>query len=518
MEQTHRPTNPDQEGVIQGEYEKLTSTRDPYLRRARDVSKLTLPYLVPEEGDQSSAALKTPYQSIGARGINNLANKLLIALLPPNQPFFRLLPDPSQVRMAKEEDPELVSKVEKALGEIERNAMREVESGNLRATVYETLRHLEVAGNALLYLEGSSKARMYPLSQYVVVRDFMGNLLKVLIKETLSHESLPERVRNIVPTQESPDKNLDLYTRIALEGERWTFRQELLGIDVTADSNAGWKKDECPYLALRWNKIDGEDYGRGIGEDLMGDLLTAEGLSQALVEAAALLAQVKFGVHPNGTTRAEDITQCENGGVFSGIEDEVFVLSADKYGDLNVTMQTLAKIEETLSRAFLLSSVVRDADRVTAEEIRFLAQELEAGLGGVYSTQSQDLQLPLVRTILATMVKDGKIKNLPKDSVKPVIVTGMDAIGRGNDLSKLDTYVAGIAQILGPEFVPQYLNVSEYLRRRGTALALDTDGLVKTEDQVAQQEQQKQQQALAERAAPQVVQQVGQAVQGAAGG
>lgn len=512
------PTPPDQDGVIAGEYNKLTSQRDPYLRRARDVAKITVPYLFPEEGDQSGAALKTPYQSIGSRGINNIANKLLVALLPPNQPFFRLLPDATQVRRAKAQDPELVSKVEKALGEVERNAMREVESGNLRATTFETLRHLAVGGNALLYVEDATKARMYPLSQYVVVRDFMGNVIKIILKESMARESLPEDIKESIPTTESPDKNLDLYTRVALEGGRWTFRQELLGIDVTSDDNAGWAKDDLPYLALRWNKIDGEDYGRGIGEDLMGDLVTAEGLSQALVEASALLAQVKFGVHPNGSTRAEDITECENGGVFAGIEEEIFVLAADKYGDLRVTMQTLTEIKESLSRSFLLSSVVRDAERVTAEEIRFLAQELEASLGGVYSVQGQELQLPLTRIILRTMEASGKIKSLPEGSVKPAIVTGIDAIGRGNDLNKLDSYVAGIQQILGPEMLPQYLNVSEYLRRRGTALALDTDGLVKTEDEVAQQNQQNQTQALAERAAPQVVQQVGQAVQGAAGG
>lgn len=71
-------------------YSKLETIRQPYLDRARDSAEFTIPSLMVRDGYGSSTKLYTPYQGIGARGLNNLASKLLLALLPPNQPFFRL--------------------------------------------------------------------------------------------------------------------------------------------------------------------------------------------------------------------------------------------------------------------------------------------------------------------------------------------------------------------------------------------------------------------------------------------
>ena len=71
-------------------YEKLKGKRQSYLDRARECSELTIPSLIPEDGFNSSSELYNPFQSVGARGVNNLASKLLLLLLPPNSPFFRL--------------------------------------------------------------------------------------------------------------------------------------------------------------------------------------------------------------------------------------------------------------------------------------------------------------------------------------------------------------------------------------------------------------------------------------------
>ena len=71
-------------------YTKCEGDRVSYLDRARTCSKLTLPYIMPDEGFGASSRLETPFAGVGARGVNNLASKLLLALLPPNAPFFRL--------------------------------------------------------------------------------------------------------------------------------------------------------------------------------------------------------------------------------------------------------------------------------------------------------------------------------------------------------------------------------------------------------------------------------------------
>ena len=75
---------------VKNRYQSLELQREVYLERARESSKLTIPTLIPEESTGSHSRFATPYQGIGARGVNNLSAKLLLALLPPNAPFFRL--------------------------------------------------------------------------------------------------------------------------------------------------------------------------------------------------------------------------------------------------------------------------------------------------------------------------------------------------------------------------------------------------------------------------------------------
>ena len=76
-------------GTAQGQYQSCSINREIFLERARDSSELTLPTLIPPKSASNVTRYPTPYQGIGARGVNNLASKLLLALLPPNSPFFR---------------------------------------------------------------------------------------------------------------------------------------------------------------------------------------------------------------------------------------------------------------------------------------------------------------------------------------------------------------------------------------------------------------------------------------------
>ena len=129
--------------------------------------------------------------------------------------------------------------------------------------------------------------------------------------------------------------------------------------------------------------------------------------------------------------------------------------------------------------------------------------ELESALGGLYSLLSNELQLPMVNRVMEVMGGKKRLPKLPKDLVKPVIITGIEALGRGNDLQKLDLFLAGAAQIVGPEAISQLVNVEEYFKRRATSLGIKTQGLIKTQEQIQQETQQAQMMSMAEKAAPQ---------------
>ena len=93
------------------------------------------------------------------------------------------------------------------------------------------------------------------------------------------------------------------------------------------------------------------------------------------------------------------------------------------------------------------------------------------------------------------MQESKEIPALPKNSVKPTIITGIEALGRGNDLQKLREFVAEIVNLaqVNPQVV-QSLNESDLIKRIATSLGIEMEGLIKSEEQLAAEQEAQQQQ------------------------
>lgn len=484
--------------TAKGLYSKLESKRDPFLRRAWDAADLTVPSLLPREGTTSSTKFKTPFQSLGSRGLNNLASKLLMALMPPNAPFFRLRLDDPEIEQLVEQN-EQKADLEEALSQIERKVTKEIEKSAIRVGVNEALKHLILSGNALIYVRPEGGVRVFHLDQYVVQRDPAGQVLDIVVKESVSRTTLPKEVQAALDNKDNSggdtkdQQPVEMYTHVTRGTESWQVHQEVDGV-VIPSSKGTYPLEKTPWIALRFIQVDGENYGRGFVEEYYGDLRSLEGLTKAIVEGSAAASKILFFVAPNGTTKASSLVDSPNGAVRTGSAADVSVLQADKRADFSIAYQTIGNIEERLSYAFLLNSAVqRNAERVTAEEIRYMASELESALGGVYSILSQEFQLPLVRRLVFQLEKNGEIPSLPEGSVEPSITTGVEALGRGHDLDKLDQFLAGLQKAVPPEILSQYINFPDYMTRRATALGIETGGLIRSEQEVQQQQQAAQQ-------------------------
>ena len=500
-------------------FSQLEMQREPFLRRARECSELTIPTLIPPEGHSTSTNYPTPFQSIGARAINNLAAKMLMALFPPNSPFFRLVVDDFDLQLLQGEGQR--GQVEEALSRIERTILAEIEVLNLRVPCYEALKLLLVSGNVLVHIPPNEGGmRVFPLDRYVVQRDAMGNVLEIITKETISPVMLDQETRALVGDAEegpgSTEKEVDLYTYIYLdEDQQWLVRQEVAGV-VIPTSMGMYPVGKLPWLALRFDRIEGESFGRGLVEQYLGDLKSLEGLTRAVVEGSAAASKVLFMVRPNSTTKPRLIAKTGNGGIIQGDINDVGVLQLNKFNDFRVALEMSKSITERLSYAFLLNSAVqRNAERVTAYEINLLASELEQSLGGVYSLLSQEFQLPLVRILLQRTEESGKMPALPEGIVRPQIVTGVEALARSQDLNKL-AQLLQMLQPLGPEAVLREINVDDYIDRLAASLGVDTQGLIKSpeqkqaeQQQQMQMQQQQQMTQLMSKAGPELVKQFG---------
>ena len=500
-------------GELKSRYSKYEVNKLVYLQRARECSALTIPSLVPPQNSSGATKFPTPYQSLGARGVNNLASKLLLTLIPPNSPFFKLAVDDYMLqKMTGKEG--MRAQVEEAFSSMERSVMNEIETTAVRPGVFEGLKHLIIGGNVLLFLNPEGGMKVFPLDRYVCKRDPMGNLLEHITRENISAVELPPEVRALLHTDDKKDSDLgiedtyELYTTVRRKPEGWDVWQEVEGIEIP-DSRGNYPKDKSPWICLRFISVAGEDYGRGYVEEYLGDLKSLEGLSKAIVQGTAAMSKVVFLLKPAATTKPAALAKAESGDIITGNPDDVSTLQVDKHADFTVAANTVNGLKESLAYAFLLnSSIQRNGERVTAEEIRYMANELETALGGIYSTLSQEFQLPLVTVLMHRMELQGKLPMLPKGVVKPMITTGVEAIGRGQDLTKLSSLIQALAP-LGPEVLNQYLNVGDYIKRSGTALGIDMKGLVRTDDEVVAQQQQTQQMQMLQQLGPNAINQLG---------
>ena len=485
-------------------YNKLTNGRRQFLDTAVDCSKLTLPYLIDDDlsSKPSQKHLKTPWQSIGSKAVVTLAAKLMLALLPPQTTFFKL-----QVRddkLGEEIPPEIRSELDLSFSKMERMVMDYIAASSDRVVIHQALKHLIVGGNSLIFM-GKDGLKNFPLNRYVVNRDGNGNVLEIVTKELINRTvlglDLPDKEPNSVvdETNSSDRDDVEVYTYVRLDNKsgRWIWHQEAFD-KILPDSRSTAPKKASPWLPLRFNTVDGEDYGRGRVEEFIGDLKSLEALSQALVEGAAAASKVIFLVSPSSTTKPKTIAEAGNGAIVQGRPEDVAVIQVGKTADFSTAAQMVQSLERRIAEAFMQLNV-RQSERTTAEEVRLTQLELEQQLGGLFSLLTVEFLVPYLNRTLLVLQRSKELPNIPKDLVRPQIVAGVNALGRGQDRESLTAFVTTIAQTLGPDALMQFINASEAIKRLAAAQGIDTLNLVKTEQQM-QQEMQQQQQAAQQQA------------------
>jgi len=471
-------------------YSQLQSGRTQFLDMAVECSELTLPYLVTRDDNSTGKRqLLQPYQSVGAKAVVTLAAKLMLAILPPQTAFFKL-----QVRddkLGETLDPMMRSELDLSFSKIERLIMDYIAASSDRVVVHQALKHLIVSGNALVFM-GKDGLKHYPLQRYVVNRDGNGNVIEIVTKELISRKVLGISP----PPTDSPngeygdtEDDAEVYTCVKMDESSgsWRWHQEV--DDMILDgSQSTAPKNASPWLVLRFNTVDGEDYGRGRVEEFIGDLRSLDGLSQSLVEGASVASKVVFLVSPSATTKPGTLAKAGNGAIIQGRPEDVGVVQVGKTADFATAAQLASQIEKRILEAFLVMNI-RNAERVTAEEVRLTQLELEKSLGGLFSLLTVEFLVPYLNRTLLILQRSNQIPRLPKDVVRPKIVAGINSLGRGQDNEALTRFIQTVAQTLGPEALMKFIDPSEAIKRLAAAQGIDVLNLVRSAEQLEQLKQ-----------------------------
>ena len=473
-------------------YDYLSSDRSQFLTEAEDAANLTLPYLIRghEEHVRGMKQLNTPWQSVGAKGVVALASKLSLSLVPPQTSFFKLQLDESQ--LGQEFPPEVKSELDLSFAKIERTILDAIAASDDRVVIHQALQHLVVGGNALIFM-GKQGLKLFPLNRYVIERDGNGDVIEIVTRERINkkliEKYLPEGYEDEIDTDEavvdetkSDKQECDVYTHVTRDNNRFIWHQEVFD-KVLPGSDGKSPLDTTPWLPLRFNTVDGEAYGRGRVGQFIGDLKSLEALSQALVEGSAAAAKVVFVVSPSSTTKPQTLASAGNGAIVQGRPDDIGVVQVGKTADFRTAYELMAQLEKRLNEAFLVLQV-RQSERTTAQEVQMTQMELEQQLGGLFGLLTVEFLVPYLNRKLSVFQKTGEIPKIPKGMVKPIIVAGINSLGRGQDVQALGQFLQTIAQTMGPEAIQQYINPEEVVKRLAAAQGIDVLNLVKSMQEV----------------------------------
>ncbi len=491
-------------------YARLSSDRTIFLDTARDCATLSIPHLLTPTGSMNGQKLPTPWQSIGAKGVNVMASKLMLSLFPVNTTFFKLQINDGKITNDPQIDAKVRSEIDLSLAKMERVVMQSIAESQDRVILHQAMKHLIVTGNALVFM-GSKGVKLYPLDRFVVVRDGEGEPIEVITVEAVDRQFLPKELqttnnRNINAVDDTsgtaPIADISVgegeavvYTWAKLINNQWIWKQEVDG-QIVPNSLSKAPKNVTPWLPLRFNVVDGEDYGRGRIEEFLGDLKSLEALMQAMVEGSAAAAKVVFLVSPAATVKPSNLAKAGNGAIIQGRPEDVSVVQVGKAQDFSTSFNMIQSLTQRLSEAFLILTV-RQSERTTAEEIRATQQELNEQLGGIYGNLTVELLRPYLNRKLAVLQRSGEVPKLPKGIVFPTVIAGLEGVGRGQDRESLMMFLQTISQALGPEAMMKFINPDEAVKRLAAAQGIDILNLVKTQEQQNTEMQQLQrQQAL----------------------
>lgn len=498
-------------------YESQLADRTGPVELGRRLAAISSPSTFPPEQYKTGDPLEVTNQSINANAINTLASKMMLTGLPPGQAGWKFIPREDKIDPEIKQDPEMYGQVLYALSRREEMHRVRLEATQARAAITKYYKLLLLTGNsACLWLEIDNPV-IYNMHNYVVKRDAGGVPLVGVIKVSVSRMVADQDIIDAVdfhkakaePGSNPWDDEITIFhcqKLVVREGgkKEYVYWQEVEGGHVVEGTEAVTDFDTPTIHFGGMIPEYGSNWFLPYCQDYEGDMMAVENFSAALQDGGAAAARFLTLVDPNGTTEIKDILEADNLDVVPGREQDVKTLRSDKGADLAVTSQECEKAVKRLGQAFLMfSSVQRTGERVTAEEWRILAQEIDQAMGGLWSAVAQTSQKYFVLRFIMMHEEVEDIGKLPEGLVRTSIITGIDSLSQSSEASRLREGMAEAKEVLG-DALAQFINPTGYLRRLFAYKTVKTDGLVKDDNQVAadtaQQKQEAMQKTLLEKA------------------
>ena len=478
-------------------WHRLDGLKEPLMTRVERYAALTIPKVCLPRGFNVESMDQThDYQSLGAQAVNHVVNKLMVAMFAPSRPFFRVA-EGKKTRESAAQAGISETAISDILASMEREGSRMLDKLAQRPKLYQALRHLVITGNALMILD-PKLIRVMGLRYFNVKRTHDGKIHTLVIREQMCFNELDEKVQSLWDTKYKPTDMVSHYRYIRRQRGGYVMSQWVDEQRLPKEFDARWSEDKFPYRVLAWDLADESDYGTGLVEEYAGDFEALSVLAESIVTGGVVGTEFRWVANPNGITSIEDFRNSVNGDTIPGNAKDINAISPPVAEGVKIAQAVSSGYEQRISRGFLLgSAVTRDAERVTAEEIRLTAMELESSFGGVYSALAPSMQEPVATWMLANA--DTPVTG---SDLSIVIVTGLDALSRNGDLENLKLGIATLGGLINvPEPLQMRIKWQELSDFIGQAVGIDLKRFIMTDEEFSQVQQAMQAQQAAAAAA-----------------
>jgi hypothetical protein len=425
--------------------------------RSENYARLSVPYICPRDNSANTEQVKGDVM-IGSRLVNHLANKVVSTMFPQDRPFFTAALTPAAKRevrksVGKGQEAAYFEAIRASTVSVEQEAMRTMNLIKYRPQAVEAIKHLIVTGNGLIRRLADNSRVVYGIKDYCVRRNIQGAQIEILLRDAKKFQGLDENLKQRVKQKRPLIQETDdvvLYTHYKLHGDRWHFRQAV--DDEVIDNVVRFTPKALPVLALTWTLARGEHYGRGLVEDQIVGFHNIDVSTCALIDMIGVMADIKFLVDPASMLDVQELNNSPRGSYHAGRKDDISTPEGARNLEIGILRETISMWERELSQSFLLnSSAIRDAERVTAEEVRYVAQELNAAYGGLYSRLAIEWQHIEAEYAISQINFDKDIGG--KLSLFEIVVTtGLESLSREGQLQNLRSAIGDLQML---EAVPE---------------------------------------------------------------
>lgn len=472
----------------------LDGTRGNIIRRCERFATWTIAKVFPDSSyTQDNSDVSNEFQSLGAQVVNHLSNRLMMVLFAPSRPFFRLGPKKAAQAQLATIAPEQRKAMESKLSAVEREASDYVDKLSLRSKLYELFKLLIITGNAMMILRDDDM-RVLTMRSFVVRRDVNGKVIELVIREEISKDELDPEAALLADRSGAllhPDKKVMHYRWVTFGGGKYHEDQWVNDVKLPAKFSSSYTMATMPYHLPTWDLSSGNHYGTGLVEDYRHDFATLTALSESTVLGAIMNSEFRWMLRPGAMTSAQDFANSANGDVLYGEDGDISAVRSGLDAKLEQNVALAEIYIRRIGSAFLLqSAVTRNAERVTAEELRINAEELEGSLGGAFSRLAAGVQSPLADFCM-------KVSgfSVAGTDFETTVITGLAALSRVGDRGRLLGFLnsLGVINAMNPLILKQ-MRISSLISDLAAAEGLDRDSYVLTDQELAAAEENERQQ------------------------